>query len=121
MLAPRIAYDADLDPSEVGETLLAAIAALEPFGAENPEPLFRLGPLSTVREVRPFGGRHLAVRAAGPGSPVQLELVGWGWADREVDWRQPFEVLGHLDRDRFRGEVVVRLVDQRPVARVPAV
>jgi single-stranded-DNA-specific exonuclease len=120
-LVRRIDYDSELEPGEVGDALFAAIAALEPFGAENPEPLFRIGPLRRVREPRTFGGRHVALRAAAPGSAAEIELVGWGWAVREVDWREPFEVLGHLDRDRFRGEVVVRLVDQRPVGPGPAV
>ena len=115
LLVPRLDYDDELDPGELGEELWRTVHALEPFGMGNPEPVFRVGPLRAEGEPRPFGARHLSVRAARGADGDSLELVGWGWAGRGPDWKRPFEVLAHLDRDRMRGGIVLRLVDARPV------
>jgi len=119
LLTPRLEYDDELDPDELVEDLWSTAPGLEPFGAGNPEPLFRIGPLRAAAPPRTFGNRHLSVRVAA-GTRGLVDLVGWGWAERGQDWSRPFEVLAHLDRDRMRGGLALRLVDARPVASAVA-
>lgn len=110
-LVPRLRYELELSPDELDEDLWRLISALEPFGAGNPEPLIRLGPFRTSSGTRRFGNGHVSVRV--PASTGELEIVGWGWADRGPDWNREFEALGHLDRDRRSGRPTLRLVDAR--------
>lgn len=116
LLSPRHDYDDDLDTDEVGDELARTLHELEPFGAGNPEPLFRVGPLRSVGERREFGNGHLALRARSADGGRVVGLLGWGWAGRRLDWNRPFEILAHLDHDRFRNEPVLRLVDARAVS-----
>ncbi len=115
LLVPRVEYDDEVDPGSLDDELWEMVQRLEPFGAANPEPLFRIGPLRAAAPPRTFGTRHLSIRVVA-GARGGMDLVGWGWGDRgRDDWQRPFEALAHLDRDRMRGGLVLRLVDARPV------
>ncbi len=117
LLSARLEYDDDLDTEEVGEELARTVQELEPFGAAHPEPLFRVGPLRAVGEPRVFGNGHLALRVRSADGGREVGLLGWGWAaGRSIEWRRPFEILAHLDRDRYRNEPILRLVDARAFA-----
>jgi hypothetical protein len=39
-------------------------------------------------------------------------LLAWGWAERVDQFAGPFEALGYLQRDPYRG-IVLRVVDIR--------
>lgn len=80
---------------------------------ENRQPLLRVGPLKRVGTPRRFGRGHLATQAVGE-TDVKVELLGWGWQEREADLEGTFEVLANLESDRFHGGPVLRLVDARP-------
>ena len=113
LLARRHEYELHVEPREVSASLLADLARLEPFGQGNPRPLVRTGPLRLDGALRPFGNGHLAARTRGAdGSAV--ELVGWGWQEREGDLCGSFEVLAAVENDAWRGGPVLRLVDCRP-------
>lgn len=115
LLVPRIEYDDEVDPGSLDDELWETVQRFEPFGAANPEPLFRIGPLRAAAPPRPFGARHLSIRVVAGGRGA-VDLVGWGWGERAGDaWSRPFEVLAHLDRDRMRGGLALRLVDARPM------
>ena len=72
------------------------LRALEPFGPENPEPLFLLqGPLE---EARTLGeGRHLAFRLQG------VRVVAWRMGQREVP--KEVEVAGLLTENAWNGSL----------------
>lgn len=106
-------YEIDFEAAEVGEHVLHEMQRLEPFGMGNRRPLTRIrGPLRRLGSPRFFGQGHLSLRAAGP-DRARIDLLGWGWADRSEVFDEPFEALGFLEHDRYRG-VVLRLVDVRP-------
>jgi single-stranded-DNA-specific exonuclease len=118
LLAPPRTYDLDLAAEAVGEGLLGEIEALEPFGAGNPEPLFRIGSLRALGAPRAFGRGHAAFRVAAADGPSEgsFELIAWGWqadGSREIPAR--FEVLARLERDRWRGAARAILEDLRPI------
>jgi single-stranded-DNA-specific exonuclease len=113
LLVPRLEYELHLPPSRISQRLLADLQRLEPFGQGNPRPLVRTGPLRLDGPPRYFGKGHLGGRARGEDGG-QVELVGWGWRERESDLAGWFEVLGCLEEDSYRGEPVLRLVDSRP-------
>ena len=109
-------YELTVAPEEIDDALVDELDALEPHGQGNPQPLLRVGPLRLDGTPRLFGKRerrHLAARAAGDAGGT-VSLLGWGWADRAAALAAPFEALGHLERDRYDGRPVLRLVDSRP-------
>lgn len=115
--ASRQHYDADLSAERIDPALLADLERLEPHGAGNPQPLFRIGPLIRDAAPRGFGRDHLAISVRGPGSPRAFEVVAWRWASRPGPWNGVFEILGCVERDRYRDAPVVRLVDARAAER----
>jgi single-stranded-DNA-specific exonuclease len=89
-LSPRLRIDAELRPSEIGLKLAEQLRRLAPFGAGNPEPVFRC-PELTAREVRLLpdkkgaGPGHLKLRlgeARGAGvadvDAPELDAIGFG-------------------------------------------
>ncbi len=113
-LTPHLDYHLEVEPDALDDRLEATLERLAPYGPGNPEPLLRVGPWRAAEPPRVFGSGHLGVRGQGR-SGVELELIGWGWGSRQVEWEEPFEVLAYLDRDRLRGGRVLRMVDVRAV------
>lgn len=115
--ALRHEYELRAAPEAVGEELLQELLRLEPHGQANPRPVIRVGPLRLAASPRVFGRRerkHLAAEAEGEGGG-KVSLLGWGWAGRLAELAGRFEVLAHLERDRYTGGPVLRLIDSRPV------
>lgn len=108
----RFEYELELEPSQVSPERLDQLARFEPHGQGNPQPLIRLrGPLQLPWKARTFGRGHLSAEATGPDG-VRIRLLGWGWEKRLDELDGEFEVLGFLEKDRYRG-TVLRLVDSR--------
>lgn len=114
----RLEYEVELGPSDLIPDLVEQMARLAPHGLGNPEPTLRLGPLVATRTARAFGNGHLEIQAGHPSGGGELELVGWGWADRRDLFTGTFEVLVtlRLGQRATRGPGA-RIVDARPADR----
>lgn len=113
----RHEYELHASPETVGPELLEELLLLEPHGQGNPRPVLRVGPLRLAGTPRIFGRRerkHLAGEGEGE-EGSRVSLLGWGWAGRLGDLAGRFEILAHLERDRYTGGPVLRLIDSRPV------
>lgn len=109
----RYSYEITLEPAEITGEFLAELERFEPHGEGNPRPLLRLvGPLRLATPPRLFGQGHLSAEAVGP-KGARMRLLGWGWAERRAELEGEFQALGTLERDRYRGGWVLRLVDAR--------
>lgn len=112
-LARRVDYDAELAVADVTPALLAELARLEPFGAGNPEPVFRLGPCRRAGAPRFFGAGHLGFAVAGSDGTA-VDVVAWRGAGSAADFDDRFEMLAVAELDRYRNRPRLRLVDSRP-------
>ena len=112
-LVKTFEYELELPVEEIHGQLVRELDRLEPFGMKNRQPLLRVGPLRRVGTPRRFGRGHLATQAKGDADSA-VELLGWGWQEREEDLDGTFEVLANLETDRYHGGPVLRLVDARP-------
>ena len=111
----RFEYELELLPGQLSPERLDQLARFEPHGQGNPQPLIRFrGPLHLPWKPRVFGRGHLSAEATGPDG-VRIRLLGWGWEKRSTALEGEFEVLGFLEKDRYRG-TVLRLVDCRRFA-----
>lgn len=109
----RFEYELELEPGQLSPERLSQLARFEPHGQGNPQPLIRFrGPLRLPWKARTFGRGHLSAEATGPDGG-RIRLLGWGWEKRSAALDGEFEVLGFLEKDRYRG-TVLRLVDSRP-------
>ncbi len=114
LLEPRYVYDAQLPADQVNHDLLTALAELEPCGASNPMPLFRLGPLEVARAPRHFGAGHVSLRVRDQ-SGGSFDVIGWRWSERVTALPSSFEMLGRFELDSYTGGPVLVLVDARGV------
>jgi len=112
-------YDLEIEASEVGEELLAAVERLEPTGPGNEAPRFRLGSLRALGELRTFGRGHLSLRLASAPGEDPVELVAWGWADRQEPLSDEFEALVRLERDPRTSRPRLVLADARAPSAAP--
>ncbi len=111
----RHQYELALAPEAITLERLERFEALEPHGEGNARPMLRVGPLRLAGSPSSFGRDHLSARATGPsGWPVRL--LGWGWQPRRKELSGSFDVLAYLERDHYRGEPTLRLVDCRPAS-----
>ena len=109
-------YDALVSLSEVSPLLFGEVSRLAPFGMKNPKPVFQVEDV-IVTSVRRFGRDEAHIE-------VLLECCRSGARVRAFDFfRSPdgftytpasgiaAKVLATIERDSFRGGLVLRLVD----------
>jgi single-stranded-DNA-specific exonuclease len=79
---PRLVIDAEIPLSALTFDFLRDLARLEPYGSDNPRPLFLAGGLQVVGNPAKVGGgeRHLSFRVRQHGT--SLRAVAFGMADR---------------------------------------
>ena len=110
-------YELEMEASYLGPEVLNGLHRLEPFGQANSRPLMRiLGPLRLARPPRRFGRDHIEAELVGS-DRGRITIVGWGWQSRARQLEGEIEVLGHLELDRYRGKMILRLLDCRPFQR----
>jgi single-stranded-DNA-specific exonuclease len=112
VLIRKYEYELTVPSKEVDNSLLEELSALEPFGMANRQPVLRVENLCLDGPPRRFGRGHLSGRAVGADGG-RVDLLGWGWQAREADLAGTFEILGTLERDRYHGRPVLRLLDAR--------
>ena len=112
-MRPTLMADAEIEMSEVHGETLDSISRLAPFGAGNPQPLFMtLGARVLDAQVMGQSGAHLKlVLASQPSGPSgEVEAIGWrmGHLLQQVRSRPRADLIFHIERDEFRGEMRLR-------------
>ncbi len=99
----ELVYDDEIRPEEIDNACWEELNRLQPFGAGNPEPLFRL-PNVRVRATRIVGREHLKLRLF-EGAHGGLKAIAFKRADLEpalVPGRS-IELAVHLEQNEFAG------------------
>ena len=109
-LRPAISPDAAIDARSATLPLADALAVLEPFGAENREPLFLVENvvLSGARRIG-TDGKHLQARVGA------LGVVGFGLGDLESALAGPVDVVCRVTANEWNGsrKAQLSIVDVR--------
>ena len=97
-LVPEVRIDAELQLSQVTPPLLEQLRRLEPFGQENPEPVFASRGVNLLMPPKVVKERHLKFlvkqKSDGNKDSFNYEAIGWRMAERlEGESYQPGELL----------------------------
>jgi len=119
-LRPRIAIDAELDPSAITMGLIKEMELLDPHGEGNPPPIFMSRGLNLI-DIRRVGskGRHLKLKFTD--QSVNLDTIGFDMgslADR-LSYDGTYDVAYNLEANEWNGFEVAQLslVDIREAGR----
>lgn len=103
---PILKLDCKLNPSTINMGLVDTISALEPFGAENPQPLFGLYKV-TITGIKPLGATGKHIRLNFEKKLTQFSAVYFGMSADcfPYDVGDVVDLAVTVDKNEFRGEV----------------
>jgi single-stranded-DNA-specific exonuclease len=115
-LVPLVRIDAELPVEEVTMRLAEELRRLEPFGAANPQPVFRTRELRIAGEPRVLKERHLKMRVAGKDQRA-FDAIWWGGAEeftsgQTIQAGARIEMAYTLELNTWQGETRLQLCVQ---------
>jgi len=109
-LRPRLWIDGQLPFGAMNDRVVAELAGLAPFGAGNPRPVFRAGPVEIVDGPRILKDRHLKMSFKQDGRVMRG--IAWRAAEREAfvaAHRVAIDVAFSLEQDKWNGARYLQL------------
>ncbi len=109
-LMPRLRIDADLTFRGISGDVAAGVAALAPFGAGNPRPVFAARGVEIIDGPRKLKDRHLKMALKQDGRIFRA--VAWRAAERHdflAEHRAALDVAFSLEQNQYNGETYVEL------------
>ena len=109
-LMPRLRIDSDLGFRAITGSVAAGVAALAPFGAGNPRPVFAARGVEIIDGPRKLKERHLRMALKQDGRIFRA--VAWRAAERHdslVEHKTSLDVAFSLDQNQYNGETFVEL------------
>lgn len=108
-LKPFINIDLKLQAGDISVDFVEHISTLEPFGANNPSPVFELDDL-TVSDKKLMGsdGKHLKIIASKDG--YTFPVIWWSKGDVNMNKGDKFDLAFHPQINEFNGNVSVQLI-----------
>ncbi|MGE3178056.1 MAG: DHHA1 domain-containing protein, partial [Vicinamibacterales bacterium] len=109
-LMPRLRIDADLGFRAITGDVASGVAALAPFGAGNPRPVFAARGVQVVDGPRKLKERHLKMALRQDGRIFRA--VAWRAAERHEyidEHRSGVDVAFSLEQNQYNGETYVEL------------
>lgn len=110
MPVPEVCMDCRLKPDQIKPELLTCLAALEPFGAGNPSPLFGLYRMTLERIDPVGGGKHLRLTLHRDGVRVTAMKFSTTLDQFPFAVGDVLNLSVTLDRNEYRGAVNVSII-----------
>lgn len=103
---PVLHIDCKLNPATINMGLIETISVLEPFGADNPQPLFGLYKV-TIRGIKPLGATGKHIRLSLEKKFTQFSAVYFGMSAEHFPYEvgDVVDLAVTVDKNEFRGEV----------------
>lgn len=106
---PTLNIDCKLNPANINGEMLSALKILEPFGAENPQPLFGLYNME-ITAVQPVGnGKHLRVTVKRNGYSVTGIIFSVGIEDFPYGISDKVDLAVKLSENEYMGKTKVNV------------
>jgi single-stranded-DNA-specific exonuclease len=101
---PEVIYDYVIDPSFISQRNFRILNRFEPFGPDNPEPVFRLNKVQ-LEAVRLIGseGKHLKARCHG------FDLIGFGFGEAIEHTKNKVDLLVTIGENNWNGKRQLQL------------
>jgi single-stranded-DNA-specific exonuclease len=109
-LMPRLRIDADLSFRGITGGVASGVAALAPFGAGNPRPVFAARRVEIVDGPRKLKERHLKMALKQDGRIFRA--IAWRAAERHdyvVEHKDALDVAFSLEQNQYNGDTFVEL------------
>jgi single-stranded-DNA-specific exonuclease len=109
-LMPRLRIDADLMFRGITGDLASGVAALAPFGAGNPQPVFAARGVEIINGPQKLKDRHLKMTLRQDGRIFRA--IAWRSAERleyVTEHRAALDVAFSLEQNQYMGETYVEL------------
>jgi len=109
-LMPRLRIDGDLTFRSITGGVAAGVAALAPFGAGNPRPVFSARRVEIVDGPRKLKDRHLKMALRQDGRIFRA--IAWRAAERHdylTEHKAALDVAFSLEQNQYNGETFVEL------------
>lgn len=107
---PLLQLDCKINPAYLSLDILESISYLEPFGAENPQPLFGLYQL-VLKGVTPVGGgKHLRLTLAKKDATVTAMLFSCTQEEFPYTPGDVVDLAVRLDKNEYNGRVSVSVL-----------
>jgi single-stranded-DNA-specific exonuclease len=109
-LMPRLRIDGDLTFRGISAGVASGVAALAPFGAGNPRPIFAARQVEIVDGPRKLKERHLKMSLKQDGRIFRA--VAWRAAERHdylTEHRAALDVAFSLEQNQYNGETYLEL------------
>ncbi|MEE1504398.1 MAG: single-stranded-DNA-specific exonuclease RecJ [Acutalibacteraceae bacterium] len=106
---PTLKIDCKLNPSSINVDMLSSLQVLEPFGAENPQPLFGLYNME-ITAVQPVGsGKHLRITVKRKNSIVTVIMFSVTLEEFPYKVGDNVDLAVKLSENEFQGKVQVSI------------
>ncbi len=103
---PVLNLDCRLNPASINMDLIDSLTLLEPFGAENPQPVFGLCKV-TLCSVKPLGaaGKHIKLCFEKGGAQFSAVYFGMSADAFPYEAGDVIDIAVTVDKNEFRGEI----------------
>ncbi len=106
---PTLKIDCKLNPSSINVEMLSSLQVLEPFGAENPQPIFGLYNME-ITAIQPVGaGKHLRITARRKGSSVTVIMFSVTLEEFPYKVGDTVDMAVKLSENEFQGKTQVSI------------
>ena len=106
---PTLKIDCKLNPSSINIDMLSSLQVLEPFGAENPQPLFGLYNME-ITSIQPVGaGKHLRITVKRKNSIVTVIMFSVTLENFPYKVGDTVDLAVKLSENEFQGKVQVSI------------
>ncbi len=117
LLTPEIAYDLELDFSDITPKFYNLIQQLKPHGPGNMSPIFRTNNIKDSGNSRIVKEKHLKLGAIQKGT--KFDGIGFGMSDvyEIISKNKPFDACYSIELNEYQGQtnLQLRVRDIRPV------
>lgn len=104
---PTLKIDCKLNPSSISVDMLSSLQVLEPFGAENPQPLFGLYNME-ITAIQPVGaGKHLRITLKKKTAYITVIMFSVSLADFPYIVGDTVDLAVKLSENEFQGKTQV--------------
>lgn len=106
---PTLKIDCKLNPSSINVDMLSSLQVLEPYGAENPQPLFGLYNME-ITAIQPVGaGKHLRISIKRKNSIVTVIMFSVTLEEFPYKVGDTVDLAVKLSENEFQGKVQVSI------------